>query len=229
MTNPLDFLLPRPRFRPSRQQRTEFDTLLDSTPSSGWVDYQLAAPKWQFLSYLCQSRYLVLHGSQNQDIEEVEPRKALDAKAFSAQNAIYATTDGIWAIYFAIVDRKNFGALSLFNSCLSIRLPPGLMKGPLYFFSITHSALVQSPWCDGAIYILPRETFTQEPEQSMMGATISFPHWISPQPARPVAKLMVAPQDFPFLAQIHGHDDEKLAQLASVAPNGFPWPEALIT
>jgi hypothetical protein len=229
MINPLDFLLPRPHLRISRKQRAEFDILLDSTPTGSFVDYQLTAPKWQFLSYLCQTRDLVLHGSQNQDIEEVEPRKALDTKAFSNQKAIYATTDGIWVIYFAIVDRKNFGALSLFNSCLDIQILPKLTKGPLYFFSITHSVLVQKPWCDGAIYILPRATFTQEPEQSMMGAKIIFPHWISPQPIRPIAKLRVTPQDFPFLTQIHGHDDEKLTQLAAANPNGFPWPEALVT
>jgi hypothetical protein len=63
----------------------------------------------------------------------------------------------------------------------------------------------------------------------MMGATIQFPHWISFKPARPIAKLHVQSQDFPFLAEIHGHDDEKLVQLATADPNGFPWPEALIT
>lgn len=229
MLNPLDFLLPRPRFALTGKQRSAFDTLIDSTPPGGWVDYQLNAPKWQFLSYLCETRNLVLHGSQNLEIDEVEPRQAIDAKAYNAQNAIYATTDGIWVIYFAIIDRKNFGALSLFNSCLKIGLLPRLTKGPFYFFSITHSALVQKPWHDGAIYILPRDTFEQEPPQSMMGAKIIFPHWISPQSARPVARLLVTPQDFPFLAQIHGHDDEKLTQLAAANPNGFPWPEALVS
>jgi hypothetical protein len=228
MANPLDFLLPRPRFRPSRKLQAEFDTLFDSTPAGSFIDYQLNAPRWQFLSYLCQTRDLVLHGSQNQDIEEVVPRKAQDTKAFSNQNAIYATTDGIWVIYFAIVDRKSFGAMSLFNSCLDIQILPKLTKGPLYFFSITHSVLVQKPWCDGVVYILPRTTFEQEPPQFMLGAKIIFPHWISPQPIRPIAKLRVTPQDFPFLAQIHGHDDEKLAQLAAADPNGFPWPDALV-
>jgi hypothetical protein len=37
----------------------------------------------------------------------------------------------------------------------------------------------------------------------------------------------VAPEDFPFLDQIHGHNDEKLTELASANPNGFPWLEAL--
>jgi hypothetical protein len=227
--SPLDFFLSQPPVELSPETRSAFDALFASTPPGAFINYQLAAPKWQFLSYLCQSQNLVLHGSQHQDIDEVEPRKALDVKAFSNQDAIYATTDGIWVMYFAIVDRRRFDHISLFNSCLNVRMSADQVGGPFYFFSITHTALVQNPWCDGVIYILPRETFTQEPEQFMMGAAIIFPHWISSQPARPAARLRVTPRDFPFLAQIHGHDDEKLAQLAAADPNGFPWPEALVT
>lgn len=223
----LDFLLPRPPFDLPADKQSQFETLFDATPPGGWVDYRLPHPKWQFLSYLCQSRNLVLHGSQNLEIKEVEPRAANDTRAFSAQNAIYATTDGIWVIYFAIVDRRRFAHLSLFNSCLDIHVSPEQIVGPLYFFSITHAALLQDPWCEGAIYILPRDGFEREPAQTMMGVEIVFPHWISPSPARPAAKLRVGPQDFPFLDRVHGHDDEKLAQLAAADPNGFPWPEAL--
>ncbi len=224
----MDFLLPQPPFCLSTEQQAAFESLIDATPQGSFIDYQLNEPKWQFLSYLCKSRNLVLHGSQNLDIVEVEPRMANDVRAYSGQDAIYATTDGIWVIYFAIINRRKF-KLSLFNSCMDIRLSPDRMIGPLYFFSITYSALLQKPWCDGTIYILPRETFEQEPAQQMMGATIQFPHWISFKPARPIAKLHVQPQDFPFLAEIHGHNDEKLVQLASADPNGFPWPEALMT
>mgnify|MGYP000954407775 CR=1 FL=1 len=223
----LNFLLPQPPFDLTPEKRAAFEALAGSTPPGGFVDYQLACPKWQFLSYLCTSRDLVLHGSQNADIAEVEPRKAADVKAFSAQEAIYATTDGIWAIFFAIVDRQKFSPLTLFNSCLQIGVSPGQVIGPLYFFSITHSALIQNPWCGGVVYILPRENFQQEPAQQMLGVEIIFPHWVSPKPARPAAKLKVGPQDFPFLAQVHGHDDEKLAELARADPDGFPWPAAL--
>lgn len=225
----LDFLLSQPPFDLSSEKLAAFDALIDSTPTNGFVDYQLTYPKWQFLSYLCKSRELVLHGSQNAGIEVVEPRKAVDVKTFSNQEAIYATTDGIFVIYFAIVDRKNFQPLSLFNSCLDIRVSPDQVMGPLYFFSITHSALLQQPWCDGVIYFLPRENFEQEPAQYMLGAEIIFPHWVSTKPAKPIAKLQVKPQDFPFLANIHGHNEEKLSQLAATDPNGFPWPQALIT
>jgi hypothetical protein len=226
--NVLDYLLPQPAFDLTPEKQQAFDALFSATPPGGWVDYQLPYPKWQFLSYLCQAKPLVLHGSQNLQIEEVEPRKAQDVKAYSNQNAIYATTDGIWVIYFAIIDRRRFNPLSLFNSCLHIHLTPEQVLGPFYFFSITHGALIQNPWCSGAIYILPREHFEQEPPTPMLGVEVIFPHWISTSPALPRAKLMVEPQGFPFLAQVHGHDDALLAQLAAANPNGFPWPEALV-
>jgi hypothetical protein len=205
-----------------------FECLFNS-PRESFIDYQLSYPKWQFLSYLCNSREFVLHGSQNMSIQMVEPRKATDIKACSNQKAIYATTDGIWAIFFAIVDRRNFQPLSLFNSCLSIRVSADDVLGPLYFFSITHSALIQQPWCEGTVYILPRVGFTREAAQQVSDAEIVFPHWYSSQPATPVARLSVLPDDFPFLRQVHGHDDEKLLELSSADPNGFPWPEALVT
>lgn len=85
---------------------------------------------------------------------------------------------------------------------------------------------MQKPWCDGAVYLLPRAGFQQEPAQQMMEAELIFPHWIS---ANPVAKLIVQPQDFPFLAEVHGHDDEMLNALAQANPDGFPWPAALKT
>lgn len=225
----LDYLLPQPPFDLTPEKQAAFEKLFDSTPLDSFVEYRLPYPKWQFLSWLCQSRNLVLHGSQKTDIEIVEPRKATDVKAFSNQEAIYATTDGIWVIFFAIVNRKHFSPLSLFNSCLNIRVSPGQTLGPLYFFSITHSALLQKPWCDGVIYVLPRENFEQEPAQKMFGAEIVFPHWIGSKPTSPVAKLNVQPQDFPFLDEIHGHNDETLRQLVVAEPNGFPWPQAIIS
>ena len=227
--NVLEYLLPQPAFDLTPEVQRDFEELLAATPPGGWVDYQLPCPKWQFLTYLCQSKPLVLHGSQNLHIEGVEPRKAQDIKAYSNQNAIYATTDGIWVIYFAIIDRRRLNPLSLFNSCLHIHLTPEQVLGPYYFFSITHSALSQNPWCTGAVYILPRASFEQEPAQQVQGVQVTFPHWISPVKASPRAKLQVSAADFPFLAQVHGHDDELLSRLAVENPDGFPWPEALLT
>jgi hypothetical protein len=221
------FMLPRPHFEQTPEMTAAFEDLFAATPQGGFVSYSLPFPKWQFLSYLCETRDLVLHGSQNLDIERVEPRQASDIKAFSNQKVIYATTDGLWVIYYAILDRNKYPEISLFNSCLQARVAPNQLSEPLYFFSITQSVLLQKPWCPGAIYILPRQNFEQEAAQYFNGIEIVFPHWISAQPAQPVAKVRVEVRDFPFLAQIHGHNNEKLNQLAAADPNGFPWLEAL--
>jgi hypothetical protein len=221
------FFLPRPEYDVTPEKRAAFENLFQSTPAGDWVDYHLPYPKWQYLSYLCDTKEIVLHGSQNLDIDQVEPRQAIDIRAYSNQRAIYATTDGIWVIYFAILDRKKYPEMSLFNSCLQARFSPDQLTDPIYFFSITYTVLLQKPWCEGAIYILPRQSFTREAAQQVQGIEILFPHWISTLPTSPIAKLLVSPQDFLFLDQIHGHNDEKLVQLATADPNGMPWPEAL--
>lgn len=188
----------------------EFEYLFQSTATGDFIDYSLPFPKWQFLSFLCETYDLVLHGSQNSSIQLVEPRKANDKKGFSNQRAIYATTDGIFVLYFAILDRMKYPEMTLFNSCVQSRISPDQLSDPLYFFSITQSVLLQKPWCTGAIYILSRQTFIHEPPQHKEGMEIVFPQWISTQSAQPIAKLLVKPRDFPFLGKIHGHNDEKL-------------------
>ena len=221
-----DWLLPRPPFDNPPEKQSAFEALWQSSATGALIDYSLPYPKWQFLTYLCETKQLVLHGSQDHNIPIVEPRQANDIRAYSNQRAIYATTDGIWVIYFAILDRKGHPGVSLFNSCLQARLSADQLSDPLYFFSITRSVLLQKPWCQGMIYILPRATFERESSQQIGGVEIIFPHWISVSPVEPAAKLSVGPQDFPFLAQIHGHDNEKLSRLAAANPDGYPWPEA---
>jgi hypothetical protein len=94
--------------------------------------YRLSSdfPKVQYLTYLCDTNELELHGSQVLNIDVVEPHQANDKKTFSNQRAIYATTDGIWVIYFAILDRKKYPEVSLFNSCLRTRLTPDQLSDP---------------------------------------------------------------------------------------------------
>ncbi len=224
----LDHYLSRPELNLSPEKQSAFENLWDAAGHGELFDYHLPYPKWQFLSYLCDTKPVILHGSQLSELPTVQPRQANDIRAFANQRAIYATTDGIWVIYFAILDRKNH-PMSLYNACFRFQDAVDLWSDPYYFFSISHSALKHSPWISGTIYILPRESFNKEPNQQIMGVTVDFPHWVSTSPAEPIAKLTVGPEDFPFLAQIHGHDDDLLAKLVKEDPDGFPWPEALIS
>lgn len=219
------WLLPQPPFNQTTEMLTAFEHVfsdLRTEPGGQSIVYQLSYPKWQFLSYIGQAKDVVLHGSFRPDINKIEPRQANDIRAFSAQRAIYATTDGIWAIFFAILDRQRY-PMGLHNTCLQIRDGSDQFSEPLYFFSITRSALDQQPWCNGAVYILPRESFEQEPVLKIEGAEILVPHWVGKKPIRPVSRLIVGPADFPFLGQIRGHDDQRLLERARADPNSFPW------
>ena len=124
------FLLPRPYYNLTPEKQTAFEDLYRSTEPGEFVEYHLEYPKWQYLSYLCDTKELVLHGSQDLSIREVEPRQANDKKEFSNQCAIYASTDGIWVIYFAILDRKKYSEMSLFNSCLRARMSADQISEP---------------------------------------------------------------------------------------------------
>ena len=223
------YLTPRPDYDLSADMQHAFDDVLNSTASGNFIDYKLRYPKWQFLFYLTETKELLLHGSQNHEIQEVKPQQAHDVRDFSKQQAIYATTDGIWSIFFAIIDR-TIKPVSLFNTCLQARLSPDLLSDPLYFFSIPGTSLAQKPWVEGVIYILPRQTFIQEEPELYQDVEIVFPHWVSSQPAQPIAKLKVTPRDFPFLDQIHGHNYDKLNQLIAQYPDDFSkWMASLET
>ncbi len=217
-----EYFLPRPPLNLTPRKRLAFEALRQCTPPGAIVDYRLPYPKWQYLFYLSQTDELVLHGSQHRDLAVVEPRAARDVLDFNSQQAIYATADGLWVMYFAILDRLRFPGMTLFNSCLSVRSARGKLREPVYFFSVSESARRYGPWCDGMVYVLSRRSFHQEPPRRVQGMEIICPHWISVTAQEPVARLPVSPQDFPFLAQIHGHDDVKLGELFASDPAGFP-------
>jgi hypothetical protein len=204
-----------------------FDRLLEETVARGNAEeivYTLAAPKWQFLCYACEHSSIVLHGSGDAAIAEFEPRKADDLAEFGNRRAVYAASDGIWAMYFAIVDRDNHVS-SLVNACFRVVTETGKSE-PYYFFSVNGDALPHRPWRRGTIYLLPREPFEPQPRQSIRGWEIEVAQWASAVPVRPLAKLSVGPEDFPFLDRIVPHDPAVLRERARADPEGFPWQDA---
>lgn len=64
--------------------------------------------------------------------------------------------------------------------------------------------LERSCWTDGSVYILPRTTF-----RHTSTGTVRFDEWASPVAVVPLARLAVAPGDFPFLQRVPGHDDNE--------------------
>lgn len=226
---PTPYLRPRPVAPESAELLAAFDMLYNeqvAPGTGGSIIYTLDAPKWQFLCYLTETKDVVLHGSSSADIAEFEPRQAVDAYAFGNQRAVYAASDGIWPLYFAIINTKRHKGISRLNVCSRFFEPTGQLSEPYYFFSLNWEVLQSEPWCSGTIYVLPRRTFVQEPVQNWNGVQQQSAQWASFEAIKPLAKLTIEPDDFPFLAQTRGHDKELIAKLAREDPAGFPWLSA---
>jgi hypothetical protein len=222
------YFLRRPGMPTDTATRNDFERLYHEQVAPGGggeIAYSLTAPKWQFLCYLCEMRDLLLHGSGQPDIAVFEPRQSNDILEFGNRRAVYAASDGIWPIYFAIMDRDRY-VTSLANACFRIvATAAGDRDEPYYFFSINGDALPHRPWRRGTIYLLPRGSFEQMPLQSARGVQVEVAQWASPAPVLPLARLTVEPEDFPFLAQILPHDPTVMRERAAANPEGFPWME----
>jgi hypothetical protein len=166
----------------------EFDALLARTPEGGCIDYDLPQPKWWFLHHLVTHGFL-LHGSNESSIEEFTTRPNFDAHNERRVDAVFASDDAIWPIYFAVVNRPV--AQSYINWCEH----PGNGTSR-YLFSIGSDPRAPGSWTTGTVYGLPRDTFEPTPQSREL---------TSPVAVRPRARLTVQPDDFPFKAQTRGH------------------------
>ena len=105
-----DYWLTRPSVNVDEGIQNAFDELLHTTLSTDGcptIEYTLPWPKWQFLCHLSDHHDIALHGSGNPQIHLFEPRQSNDLNEFGNQKAIYAASDGLWAMFFAIVDRER--------------------------------------------------------------------------------------------------------------------------
>jgi hypothetical protein len=220
-----DYWLTRPSVSIDERTRIAFDELLNSAFSLGGcptIEFTLPWPKWQFLCYLADHQEVALHGSGNPDITLFEPRQSHDLNEFGNQKAVYAAADGLWAMFFAVVDRDRVRSIT--NACIRLADETGTLHGPYYVFSVSQSALPGQPWRTGTLYLLPRSTFTTQPSIAFGSYQVHFAQLASLVPVQPLAKLTVTPEDFPFLLQIRGHDDERLQEYATALQTGAPWP-----
>lgn len=168
---------------------TAFKRLMHTVDDAGGaeVDYDAAAPKHVFFRHLLERRPVLLHGTADPAIEYFEPRRQTDYDN-EWTNAVFATDDPIWPIFFATVNRPV--ARSLINGC-SRRYGESH-----YYFSIGTDPKGRDAWRSGWMYVLPRETFRLHP---------SGPEWLSPVAVRPLARMRVEPTDFPFIDDVVQH------------------------
>ena len=125
-------------------------------------------------------------------------RKSTDTTAFGNQTAVYATADPIWAIYFAVL-RRDKGWKGTRNGSL------GFAGRRFYFFAHNRGSESPERFGPGSLYVLPPDTFEAQPVRFGIDPS----HLVSKVPVRPVARLDVTPEDFPFRDRIHHYADDE--------------------
>jgi hypothetical protein len=228
-----DYWIERPPLRAGRTTEAAVDTFLHAADANGGrrlldVDALLRETprvvRWQFLCGLAARRRIAFHGTGDPGIERLEPREPVDVTPFGSQRAVFATSDPIWAMFYAIVDRARH-RLTLNNGC-AVYEDTG---EAFYYFSVSRQALVHRPWRTGYLYFLPADTFVEQPGEVYAGRRMRVPQLASPVAVTPFARLRVAPTSFPFLDRIRGHDDERLAEYARAVMAAAPWPDSECT
>ena len=224
-----DYWIERPPLSMGDATRSAIDEFLSQT-EDGPLEIDAVVRRngdvslWEFLCEVAARREIAFHGTGDPNIESFEPRKPIDFAPFGDQKAVFATTDPIWAMFFAIVARDRF-PITLANGCIVSQDAEGRAGVPHDFFSISRDPLRQRPWRTGYLYFLPAKTFVEQPPDTYAGHPARVPQLASSVAVAPFARLEVAPDDFPFLAAIRGHDDDRLGEIAEAVMAAAPWPE----
>ena len=196
------------------QKQKDFDGLLEGilhNPDGRGIVYELPYPKFEFVQFVMARDVFIFHGSNSREIEVFEPvRKSaelFDRTGIGNLQAVYGTHDGLWAMFFAIVHRKQLKG-SIRNGVMYMHNRAGEALA-VYNFSINQDQLAEQPWTEGGLYFLPREAF----ERQKMTEESYANEWACYAAVKPAARLDVKPEDFPFLSKIGGHDDGFLIRL----------------
>ena len=142
-------------------KRRAFDALWQRALAGGpnaFIDYDLPYNKCEFLNYLCDELGLYVHGSNEKALSALEPiRRSSDFSEFGSREQVFATCDGLWAMWFAVLDKEKSGGTT--NGCLTLEQDNGT-KERAYYFAVAAEALKKSkPFVSGAIYIVPAASF----------------------------------------------------------------------
>jgi hypothetical protein len=150
-----------------------------------------------FLRWLAEHRPVVFHGSPRDDLTELSTeRRSSDTTAWGNQQAVYASADPVWAIYFACL-RRDRGFTGTKNG--SMGRPGGPLYPRRYFFLHNHGSASPHRFGPGSLYLLPPDTFVGD---APLVGVVDTAHLVSHEPVRPLARVDVTPEDFPFRERI---------------------------
>lgn len=174
----------------------------------------------RFIQWLMLEERVIFHGSNNRDLTELTPiRRSMELMNLAGRGnlgSVYGTHDGLWSMFFAVVDRSRLRG--------SIR--NGVVRHfassddwiDLYHFSVHHEMLGLRPFTTGALYLMPRDQFERV---ALYPGGPPSNEWSCPRAVNPLARLIVRPEDFPFLDEIGGHDDGPLIDFELLAESVY--------
>ena len=179
-----------PPFTADSARRDMFDALIAAARAGDRTLDAAACPRplHELLTHLVVEHDLLLHGSNDAELEVLEPRPArdYDTELFAA----VACDDGIWPIFYAVIARDRIEAV--FTACTHLGRPPRIRR--FYMFAIGGDPASPSSWTRGAVYVLPRAGFRRE-----------WGHeWVTARPVRPLLRVLVGPEDFPLRDTVVG-------------------------
>lgn len=152
----------------------------------------------RFVQWLMEGDRALFHGANDVGLEELAPAAwPVPWAGPTGSDAVYATEDPLCSMFLSIVDQGRTGTriehrVERFQSSDGSHVD-------LYHFSLPSASLSDQPFSAGGLYILPRERF--EPVPLYPGGPSSR-EWVCLEPVRPLAALIVTPEDFPFLDDI---------------------------
>jgi hypothetical protein len=164
-----------------------FEDLSRQVASAGGaqVEVSLPYPMHEFLWWLTEEKGFLLHGTNDGGIEVFEPRRQGDAFDRPV-TAVFASSDPIWPMWFALLNRQVWQMTS--NDCLVTR------AGRMYRFAVDRRAFEMGPFTNGWLYVLDRAGFSRTRADN--GTPTE--EWTNPSVVKPLARVAVTPDDFPF-------------------------------
>jgi hypothetical protein len=219
--NPLEHWLTRPTFD-LEPHRSSFASALEAALETGIGQPPSDAPVWAWLAWLCDTQGFAAHGTGQPDLQRFEPRQSNDVGWFGNRQAVYASSDALWAMFFAVMNRPAM-PMTVVNAAVSVDLN-GTLE-PRYFFGANRAALEHNAFRDGWVYLLPAARFEREPGDTRHGVWFESHHLASLEMVSPAFRVAVRSTDFPFLGRIHAYDEDVLQARIARDPNGFPWLE----
>jgi hypothetical protein len=174
-----------PTYAPTDAQREAMDALVVRARAQGGVidASSTGFPAHELLTHLVMQHGLLLHGSNNTELDVIEPRPARDFGTHV--DAVVAADDGIWPLFYAVVARRRVEGV--FTACMHLGRPPSPRR--FYVFRIFGADPHEgATWTHGAVYAVPRDGFRREWGNE----------WIRSTEVTPVLRVLVRPGDFPL-------------------------------